>query len=109
MICYRVACWEIEASAWKWKSTKLNSLNAVMTFLKVYSILPKDRLRIFFASSPVMLDHMLVRENQNLPSNSMTAEQFVSGEKYVGKEEMRLLEAEIAIRENKTVLTNAFT
>jgi len=108
MMIYRVACWEREVSAWKWKSTRLNSLNAVLTFLRVYNILPKDRLRIFFASSAVMLDHMLKRENQNLCSNSMTANQFASGEKYVNKEEMRRLEAEVAIRENKTVVTNAY-
>src|SRR5207244_3117426 len=109
MIFYRVACWEVELSTWKWKSTRLSSLNSVLMFLRVYSILPKDRLRIFFASSVAMLDHMLKRENQNLLSNSMTAEQFATGEKHVNGQEIRHLEAEIAIRENKTVITNAFT
>jgi len=108
MIFYRVACWEIGVSSWKWKSTRLNSLNSVLTFLRVYSVLPKDRLRIFFGSSVVMLDQMLKRENQNLLSNSMTAEQFMSGKNHVNKEEMRRLEVEIAVRETKTVITNAY-
>src|SRR5256885_1211078 len=97
MTLYRVAYWEVELSTWRWKSTKLNSLNSIHVFLRVYSILPKDRLRIFFASSVDMLEQMLKRENRSLPSNSVMANQFVSGERRIDVQEMRHLEAEVGI------------
>jgi hypothetical protein len=77
MIYYRVAWKTNQSPVWQWKSTKLTSLNALFLFLRMYSALPQDHLRVFSSSSLESLDEMLMRENNGWASTSVTAEQFL--------------------------------
>jgi len=63
--------------SWQWKSTLLSSLQTVFQFLRLYSALPQDRLRVFSSSSCEDLDEQLARENQGLGSPSVTAAHFL--------------------------------
>src|ERR1700680_3501419 len=63
--------------AWKWRSSTLTSLGAVQMFLKMYSSMPKERVRVFMASSAEAMDEMLNRQNQGLVSSSITVEEFL--------------------------------
>src|SRR5215472_11292052 len=62
---------------WQWKSTVLSSLQTVFQFLRLYSALPQDRLRVFSSSLCEDLDGQLLQENQGLGSHSVTAAQFL--------------------------------
>ena len=79
---YRVA-WDQRAiqvhplPGWQWKSTVLSSLQTVFQFLRLYSALPQDRLRVFSSSSCEDLVEQLARENQGLGSPSVTAAHFL--------------------------------
>jgi hypothetical protein len=102
MIYYRVALPRSQLSAWKWQSTILTSLEAVFRLLRMYSnLLPNDRIRVFFASSKQGLDEMLTRENQEAASNSMTVEQLVAQRWRISPLEIRRVEAELGLQENK--------
>lgn len=70
---YRVAMQKHPASPWQWKSTVLSSLQALFQFLRPYSALPQDRLRVFSARSRKEMDELLARENNGLWSSSVTA------------------------------------
>lgn len=94
MIYYRVALLSTRASAWQWQSTALTSVHALFGVLNLYKAVPKDRMRVFFASSAFYLDGMLRRENNGLATNSLTAERFLQ-EKRVNPLEMARLEAEM--------------
>lgn len=79
---YRVAWYQsaIQAHpspAWQWKSTVLSSLQTLFQFLRLYSALPQDRLRVFSSSSCEDLDGQLMQENKGLGSHSVTAAQFL--------------------------------
>ena len=74
---YRVAIQTNSSSAWKWKSTVLSSLDVLFQFLKLHHTIPANRLRIFTSSSREDMNEMLLRENNGLDSNSVTAEQFL--------------------------------
>src|SRR5215471_2296039 len=74
---YRVAIQVASSSpTWQWKSTTLSSLNALFQFLRRYRNLPQDHLRVFSSSCEDM-DEQLVRENNGLGSQSVTAAQFM--------------------------------
>lgn len=103
MIYYRIAMQVNHPSRWQWRSTVLSSLGAVLGFLRIYGCIPKDSIRVFFASSPGYMDELLVRENQGLTSNSLTAEQFLSGRR-MNILEMTHLEAELSPQGNKKVV-----
>jgi len=90
---YRVAFQRDQSSAWMWKSTVLDSLDAVFGFLKLYHMVPRDRFRVFFSSSVEYLNEMLARENQGLLSNSLTAEQLLNGSGRIDHPEMQLFES----------------
>ena len=75
---YRVAIQRDSTVLWQWKSTVLSSLDTVLQFLRLYRALPLDRLRVFSSSSRGELNEQLERENQGLPSTSLTAAQFLS-------------------------------
>src|SRR6266436_4071466 len=110
MIYYRVALQMSHSSVWKWRSTILTSLEALFRLLRMYRGLPKDRIRVFFASSRQGLDEMLTRENQEAASNSMTVEQLAAQGWWISLSEVRRVEAELCLQENKgsgshTVLT----
>jgi len=76
MIYYRVACKTNQLPVWQWKSTKLTSLGALFGFLRMYSPIAQDRLRVF-SSSLESMDEMLMRENKGWESTSVTAEEFL--------------------------------
>lgn len=62
---------------WQWKSTVLSSLQTLFQLLRLYSVLPQDRLRVFFSSSRESLQEQLAQENQGFGSQSVTAAQFL--------------------------------
>lgn len=103
MIYYRVALRTNQTANWQWKSTVVTSLEAILGLIKLYSRIPKDRIRVFFSSSVEKLNEMLVRENEGLTSNSMTAEQFLSG-KRISREDMARLESESITSEKKVAV-----
>jgi hypothetical protein len=63
--------------SWQWQSTFLSSLQTLFQFLRLYSALPQDHLRVFFSSSRESLEEQLVQENKGLGSYSVTAAQFL--------------------------------
>lgn len=89
MIYYRVALQSEHSYSWQWRSSTLTSVSSVCDVLKTYSSVPENAIRIFFSSSPVRMDEMLIRANDGLVSNSVTREQFLQGE------HMRMSAAEI--------------
>src|SRR5258706_6380903 len=103
MIYYRVALRANETAEWRWKSTVVTSLQAILGLIKLYSCVPKDRIRVFFSSSVVAMNVMLARENEGLASNSVTAEQFLNG-KRISPAEMARLESEPGPDENKVAV-----
>ena len=68
-------------TTWKWRSTTLTSLQAVQMFLRTYSSTPKERVRVFMASSAEAMDEMLNRQNQGLVSSSITVDEFLQRKK----------------------------
>jgi len=79
---YRVAWYQSAIQVhplptWQWKSTVLSSLQTLLQFLRLYSALPQDRLRVFSSSSCEDLDEQLMQENKGLGSHSVTAAQFL--------------------------------
>ena len=57
--------------------TVLSSLQTLFHFLRLYSALPQDHLRVFSSSSREGLQEQLMQENQGLGSASVTAAQFL--------------------------------
>jgi len=100
MIYYRVALKGEESTSWRWISTVLTSLEALFGFLRLYQMIPRDRLRVFFSSSGESLDLMLARENKGLASNSISAEQLLSGRGKISAVEMTRLESELGTCES---------
>jgi hypothetical protein len=74
---YRVAMQRHPASAWRWQSTILSSLRALVQFLRPYGALTQDRLRVFCARSREEMDELLARENDGTGSGSVMAAQFL--------------------------------
>ena len=99
MIYYRVALQANQSDTWRWRSTILTSLNALFGFLKLYSMVPRDHIRVFFSSSPECMDEMLARENKGLASNSVTVEQFLKVKRRITAQEINRLEAEVGTQE----------
>lgn len=93
MTYYRVALQRDQSPTWRWASTVLSSLDGVFGFLRLYHLVPRDHLRVFFSSSADYLNEMLARENQGLPSNSLTADQLFTEGKPVDPQEMQRLES----------------
>lgn len=101
MIYYRVAFRGKHSPGWQWKSTVLTSLNNMFAFLRVYSMFPKDRTRVFFASRTLLLDQMLSRENAGQVSNSIRADLLLCGKQRINRLEMQRLETELLVPGNK--------
>jgi hypothetical protein len=95
MIYYRVALQDKQAPTWKWKSTVLTSIDALLLFLRTYKTLPREDMRVFFSSSTEGMEEMLSRQNQGLVSNSVSAEQLLSGTS-MNSSEVKRLEFELA-------------
>jgi hypothetical protein len=74
---YRVAIQADASSTWQWKSTTISSLNSLLQFLRRFHDLPQDHLRVFTSSSREEMCEQLVRENNGLGSQSVTAAQFL--------------------------------
>jgi hypothetical protein len=77
MTYYRVAWKNQQSSVWRWKSTKLTSLQAVFHFLRLHHAIPQNHLRVFSSSSCEGLKELLEEENQGRQQISVTAEQFL--------------------------------
>jgi hypothetical protein len=75
----------------------LSSLEGVFQFLRFYRALPADHLRVFSSPSQEDLDGQLIRENNGLESNSVTAAQFLQ-ERMLASQEMT---AEVAASETQ--------
>jgi hypothetical protein len=84
---YRVAIQVDQAPHWQWKSTLLSELSALLQWLRLYRVLPQDRLRVFSCSSQEEMNDQLVRVNQGLESTSVTAAQFLY-ERMIGSPEV---------------------
>jgi hypothetical protein len=93
MTYYRVALQRDHSPTWRWASTVLTSLGGVFGFLKLYHPVPRERFRVFFSSSVDSLNEMLARENQGLPSNSLTVDQLFNGSKHIDLREMQQVES----------------
>ncbi len=78
---YRVAIQVNQQPTWQWKSTVLSSLDALFRFLRLYSALPPDHLRVFSSSSREGMDELLAHVNNGAESNSVTAAQFLQERK----------------------------
>ncbi|HTK08090.1 MAG TPA: hypothetical protein VL485_13045 [Ktedonobacteraceae bacterium] len=79
MLYYRVAYQVEETQSWKWKSTSVTSLNALLNLLRSYNAIPQERIRVFMATSKDYMDEMLQRQNQGLLSTSVPADQITAG------------------------------
>ena len=77
MTYYRIAYKNQQSSLWQWKSTPLTSLQTVFQFLKPYSYILQDQLRVFSSSSREDLKKQLEEENQRGLQTSVTAEDFL--------------------------------
>jgi len=84
---YRVAIQVNQQPTWQWRSTALTSLEALFGFLRLYRVIPQDRLRVFSSTSREDLNEQLVQENQGRLTNSVTAAQFLY-ERGMGSREM---------------------
>ncbi|HTI13172.1 MAG TPA: hypothetical protein VL461_01195 [Dictyobacter sp.] len=80
---------------WRWRSTMLTSPHALFTLLRAYNYVPKEQIRVFFASSEYDMDMMLRRQNQGKLSSSMTADQFLST-KRINSQDVKRLELELS-------------
>jgi len=80
---------------WKWRSTMLTSPHALFTLLRAYSYIPKDQIRVFFASSEDEMDEMLDRQCDCQVTSSITADQFLAGQR-LDALDVRRLEIELS-------------
>jgi len=76
----------------------LNTPGTLFDFLNMYDRIPKNRLRVFFATSRDFMNAMLKRENKGLLSNSVTVEQFLKSRKRIDGQNIRQLESELALQ-----------
>jgi hypothetical protein len=73
----------------------------------MYDRVPKNRLRVFFATSLEFINEMLVRENSGLVSNSITVEEFLKSGRRIDGQYIRELEFELGLQENKTLIARS--
>jgi hypothetical protein len=62
---YRVAIQLDPSALWQWKSTALSSLDALFRFLRLYRVLPQDRLRVFSSCSREEMHERSQRYNRH--------------------------------------------
>lgn len=104
---YRVAIWTDQTSMWNWKSTVLSTPDTLFSFLKIYDRVTKNRLRVFFATSTEFLNEMLVRANQRLASNSVTAEEFLQCGRQINVQQIKQFELELGLQAHKELVTKS--
>ncbi len=109
MIYFRVAIRMDQSSQWRWKSSILSTPGTLFDFLNMYDRVPKDRLRVFFATSIEFMNAMLIRENKGLVSNSVTVEQFLIRRKRIDGQNIRQLESELAIEVKELIAKSVIT
>jgi hypothetical protein len=107
MIYFRVAIRMDQTSLWRWKSSILNTPGTLFAFLSMYDHAPKNRLRVFFATSSEFMNEMLVRENSGLVSNSITLEQFLKNGKRIVGQNIRQLESELGLEVNRELIAKS--
>jgi hypothetical protein len=107
MIYFRVALRTNQSSQWRWKSGMLRTPGTLFDFLKMYDRIPKNRLRVFFATSMEFMNAMLVRENRRSLSNSVTVEEFLKNGKRIDGEQIIQLESELALEVSKELITRS--
>ena len=107
VIYFRVALRMDQSSQWRWKSGMLSTPGTLFDFLNMYDRVPKNRLRVFFATSREFMNEMLVRENSGLVSNSITVEQFLKSGKRIDGQNIRQLESELGLQVNKELIVKS--
>ena len=107
MIYFRVALRTNQSSQWRWKSSMLITPGTLFDFIKMYDRIPKDRLRVFFATSMKFMNAMLMRENKGLLSNSVTVEKFLLSGKRIDREQIIQLESELGLQASKELITRS--
>ena len=98
---YRVAIQADASPTWQWKSTTLSSLDPLFQFLRRFHDLPQDHLRVFSSSSREEMCEQLVRENNGLGSDSVTAAQFLQ-ERMLGSQQGTSTAISTRLPENKS-------
>src|SRR6266576_3689934 len=107
VIYFRVALRMDQSSQWLWKSSMLSTPGTLFEFLNMYDRVPKNRLRVFFATSLEFMNAMLERENIGLLSNSVTVEQFLKSGKRIDGQNIRQLESELGLQMNKELIARS--
>jgi hypothetical protein len=107
MIYFRVALQTDQSSQWRWKSSILNTPGILFDFLNMYDRVPKNRLRVFFATSREFMNEMLARENSGLLSNSITVEEFLNSGKRIDINQIKQLEFELSLQESMELIARS--
>ena len=107
MIYFRVAIRMDESAQWRWKSSMLSTPGTLFDFLNMYDRVPKNRLRVFFATSMEFINEMLVRENRGVLSNSTTVEEFLKSGRRIDGQYIREIEFELGLQENKALIARS--
>lgn len=105
MIYYGIAVHTKHAPTWRWMTTKLTSMHAVLTYLQTYRCPAYAQLRIFFAFSEGALEDMLTAENRGDASFSVTPEYLLSRGQPELLAEGPSAEAQILARQQTLTLT----
>ena len=85
----------------------LNTPGTLFDFLNMYDRVPKNRLRVFFATSRDFMNEMLVRINSGLLSNSVTVEEFLNRGKRIDGQQIKQFEFELGLQENKELIARS--
>ena len=109
MIYYRIAAHTRRSPTWRWMTTKLTSLHAVLNYLQIYRCPTSAQLRVFFASSAEALENMLAAENRGDASFSVTPEHLLSrGQPLALAEQQAAAEAQMpALQQTLTMTASA--
>src|SRR5439155_26592580 len=107
VIYFRVAIRMYQSSQWEWKSSMLNTPGTLFDFLNMYDRVPKNRLRVFFATSMGFMNEMLIRENNGLLSNSVTVEEFLKSGRRIDGQYIQQLEFELGLQESKELIAKS--
>lgn len=108
MMYYRIAAQVATPPTWRWKSTVLSELSALLKVLRPYLVLPPERVRVFVSSSREDLDEQVERANTDLRSSSLTASQFLQKQGFSSSEWERDRSAG-GNAENQATTVNALT
>jgi hypothetical protein len=96
-----------EPSQWRWKSSILSTPGTLFNFLNMVDRVPKNRLRVFFATSREFMNEMLVRENRGLLSNSIAVEDFLKNSRKIDGQRIKELECELDLQVSKELIAKS--